>query len=232
MSNIAVITARGGSKRIPRRNIREFCGKPIIAYSIEAAIESRLFDEVMVSTDDIEIADVSKRYGAAVPFFRSKETSDDFATTMDVLNEVVAEYESRGVRYEYLCCLYPTAPFVTPSRMKESFEIITGTSSDRFVPVVRYECPPQWCSYIDESGYLIHCFPEYINMRSQDLKPMYYDAGQFYWFNIENCFLKKNKDQKICTMVLSNLETQDIDNELDWDVAEIKYKLNNDNKNT
>ena len=113
MSRLAIITARGGSKRIPKKNIRDFCGKPILAYSIEAALSSRLFDHVMVSTDDTEIAEIAKKYGAEVPFFRSEATSGDFATTNDVLAEVLAEYEKRDMHFDVACCIYPTAPFVT-----------------------------------------------------------------------------------------------------------------------
>ena len=113
MKTVAIITARGGSKRIPGKNIREFLGKPILAYSIEAALASGQFDEVMVSTDDRQIADIAAAYGAAVPFYRSEKTSGDFATTTDVLLEVLEEYDRRGVHFEAACCIYPTAPFVT-----------------------------------------------------------------------------------------------------------------------
>ena len=121
MAMIAVITARGGSKRIPRKNIKDFLGKPIISYSIESALNSKLFDEVMVSTDDNEIAEVAKKYGANVPFMRSAKNSDDYASTADVLNEVLQEYAERGKNFEWMCCLYPTAPFVTADKLKKAF---------------------------------------------------------------------------------------------------------------
>ena len=120
MKKLAIITARGGSKRIPRKNIKEFCGKPIIAYSVEAAVKSGVFDTVMISTDDEEIAEIGKKYGAEVPFYRSEATSNDYATTTDVLMEVIDEYEKRGEHYDMACCIYPTAPFVSADRLKEA----------------------------------------------------------------------------------------------------------------
>ena len=120
-SKVAIITARGGSKRIPKKNIKDFCGKPIISYSIEAALKSNLFAEVMVSTDDAEIAEIAKNYGATVPFMRSAKTSDDYATTADVLHEVLEEYSKRGKNFDYMCCIYPTAPFVTPEKLQRAF---------------------------------------------------------------------------------------------------------------
>ena len=129
MSRLAIITARGGSKRIPKKNIRDFCGKPILAYSIEAALSSRLFDHVMVSTDDTEIAEIAKKYGAEVPFFRSEATSGDFATTNDVLAEVLAEYEKRDMHFDVACCIYPTAPFVTEEKLKAAVEQLEASDA-------------------------------------------------------------------------------------------------------
>ncbi len=225
MSSVAVITARAGSKRIPHKNIREFCGKPIIAYSIEAAVESGLFDEVMVSTDDEEIAEISKQYGAKIPFYRSAETSNDFATTMDVLREVVDEYRKRDRMFEYLCCIYPTAPFVTGLKIRDGYDTLKKSDADMLIPVVKFECPPQWGVVIDEGSFLRYCSPEFINIRSQDLEPLYHDAGQFYWYNVNRCF-ENNKD-KLSTgaIVLPDMEVQDIDNESDWSLAEMKYKF-------
>ena len=120
MKSLAIITARGGSKRIPRKNIKDFLGKPIIAYSIEAALESGVFDEVMVSTDDEEIAAIARKFGANVPFMRSEATSNDYATSADVINEVIEKYSEKGVKFDYACCIYPTAPFITASKLKEA----------------------------------------------------------------------------------------------------------------
>ena len=154
MANLAIITARGGSKRIPRKNIREFCGKPIIAYSIEAAIESEIFDEVMVSTDDEEIAQIARNYGAAVPFMRSAFAASDTATTRDVLLEVLREYEKRGKQFTYMSCLYPTAPFVTIEKLRASYEIISTYEIELLVPVVNFSYPPQRSFKINSNNYL------------------------------------------------------------------------------
>ena len=135
MSCLAIITARGGSKRIPKKNIKDFCGKPIIAYSIEAAISSKLFDEVMVSTDDEEIAEIAKLYGAKVPFFRSEKNSDDFATTADVLDEVINKYKNElNKKYDYICCIYPTAPFITANKLKEVYNLLILKKADTVIP--------------------------------------------------------------------------------------------------
>lgn len=224
MNNLAIITARGGSKRIPRKNIKEFCGKPIIAYSIEAAIKSGCFDEVMCSTDDEEIAEVAKRYGAVVPFMRSAATSTDFASTADVLSEVIAEYQKRGKSFDYFCCLYPTAPFVNADRIRQGLEKMVAANANGAMPVVRYSYPIQRALRIAD-GTLALREPEHLRSRSQDLEPMYHDAGQYYWYRTEA--FKTNPN----IMAISPLailtpeeEVQDIDTSDDWKMAEIKYK--------
>ena len=141
MKSLAIITARGGSKRIPRKNIKEFCSKPIIAYSIKAAIDSGVFDEVMISTEDEEIARISERYGAKIPFFRSEKTASDYATTTDVLMEVLDEYEKRGMHYDMACRIYPTAPFITADRLKEAVEMLRESEADTLIPVVGFSYP-------------------------------------------------------------------------------------------
>lgn len=222
MSNVAVITARGGSKRIPRKNIRDFCGKPIMAYSIEAAKESALFDEVMVSTDDEEIAEVARRYGAAVPFMRSAKTADDYATTTDVLQEVLREYKKRGRLFDVLCCIYPTAPFVTSKKLQDSFAYMQDRQADAVVPVVKFTYPPQRC-FVVKNGLLQFKWPENIRARSQDLEPFYHDAGQYYFWRIEK-FSEEMTDNTV-PFVLNDLEVQDIDNIEDWELAELKYRI-------
>lgn len=224
MSSIAIITARGGSKRIPRKNIKEFCGKPILAYSIEAARESRLFDRVMVSTDDAEIAQTAKIYGAEVPFCRSESTSGDFATTNDVLLEVLAEYEKRGERFELACCIYPTAPFVTAGKLRAAAEKLLESDADTLIPVVPFSYPPQRAMIVRE-GRLVFEYPQYLDSRSQDLEPHYHDAGQFYIFRTK-AFLRNRRLMvgNILPFVVSEMEVQDIDNESDWEIAEIKYQ--------
>ncbi|MBQ4536974.1 MAG: pseudaminic acid cytidylyltransferase [Lachnospiraceae bacterium] len=225
MKKIAIITARGGSKRIPGKNIKEFCGKPILAYSIEAALQSGIFDTVMVSTDSEEIAAVAKTYGAEVPFYRSEETSGDFATTNDVLLEVLHEYEKRGENFELGCCIYPTAPFVTAEKLKSGVDALLESDADTLIPVVAFSYPPQRAMVV-ENGRLVFKYPEYLDSRSQDLQPHYHDVGQFYLFRTEA--FKQNKKLmlgNILPMVISEMEVQDIDNQTDWEIAEMKYRV-------
>ncbi|PKQ70843.1 pseudaminic acid cytidylyltransferase [Raineya orbicola] len=225
MNNIAIITARGGSKRIPRKNIKDFLGKPIIAYSIEASLKSGIFQEVMVSTDDAEIAEVAQKYGAKVPFMRSAKNSDDFATTADVLVEVLEEYQKRGQKFEYACCLYPTAPFVTAEKLQKAFNLLLEHKADSVVPVAAFSYPI-WRSLKIENGKLQMNFPENLNKRSQDLPPAYHDVGQFYFFQVAK-FLSTKKIFSDFSVPLhvSELEMQDIDNETDWKLAELKYQI-------
>lgn len=228
MRRIAVITARGGSKRIPRKNIREFCGKPILAYSIEAALESGMFDTVMVSTEDKEIAEIAVRYGAEVPFFRSGRNADDFATTREVLREVLEEYESRGEQFDMLCCIYPTAPLVTAERLREAVGLLEENGADSVVTVSRFSFPPQRCVIVQD-GFLEFKWPEYAQVRSQDLEPYYHDAGQFYCLNVgsfheQDVLVMK----KTVPLILPEMELQDIDTEEDWKIAELKYRLLHD----
>ena len=225
MKNIAIITARGGSKRIPRKNVKEFCGRPILAYSIEAALNAGVFDTVMVSTDDEEIAGVARQYGAEVPFFRSENTSNDYATTNDVLLEVLTEYEKRGTDYELACCIYPTAPFVTAGKLKDAVARLLQSDADTLIPVVAFSYPPQRAMIVKD-GRLVFEYPQYLDSRSQDLEPHYHDVGQFYVFR--TAAFRKNKKLmvgNILPLVVSELEVQDIDNQTDWEIAEIKYRL-------
>lgn len=224
MKNIAIIPARGGSKRIPRKNIKSFMGKPIIAYSIEAALQSGLFEEVMVSTDDDEIAGIARECGAKVPFMRSAETSNDYAGTADVILEVLEMYEMLGRKFDTVCCIYPTAPFVTPDRLTEAYSKLTK-GIDSVFTCVAYSYPVQRSLHIvDERISLV--YPEYATSRSQDLEPFYHDAGQFYVirttaFNQEKTFWGQNT----VGLILSELEVQDLDTLTDWTLAEMKYKL-------
>lgn len=227
MDSIAIITARGGSKRIPKKNIKEFCGKPIIAYSIEAALESKIFNEVMVSTDDQEIADIAIQYGAKVPFIRSNETSDDFATTRDVLDEVMQTYKAKLKRsFDYVCCIYPTAPFVSAKKLREAYAMLKDGKADQVIPVVQFSFPPQRGFVIHSDGKLRYKWPENQRKRSQDMEPLYHDAGQFYFFAAEVFYKQKQVTELLTTpYILSELEVQDIDNIEDWQIAEIKYHL-------
>ncbi|MFN3315867.1 MAG: pseudaminic acid cytidylyltransferase [Raineya sp.] len=225
MNNIAIITARGGSKRIPRKNIKDFLGKPIIAYSIEASLQSGIFQEVMVSTDDAEIAEVAQKYGAKVPFMRSAKNSDDFATTADVLVEVLENYEKLGKKFQYACCLYPTAPFVTAEKLQKAFQLLSESNADSVIPVSAFSYPI-WRSLKIENGKLQMNFPENLNKRSQDLPLAYHDVGQFYFFQVVKFLSTKRLFSDFSVPLhVSELEMQDIDNEMDWKLAELKYKL-------
>lgn len=228
MKNIAIIPARGGSKRIPRKNIKDFLGKPIIAYSIEAAIQSGLFDEVMVSTDDNEIAEIAKKYGASVPFLRSKKNSDDYTGTGDVVYEIIKEYQNIGVDFEIGCCVYATAPLLTTEHLLEGYNLLCNSQFDTVFPVVKFSSPI-WRSFkIDDNAKVVMNFSEYETKRSQDLIDSYHDAGQFYWFYTSKMLELKNKNifgVKKGAIVLEEIEIQDIDNIEDWRMAELKAKL-------
>ena len=222
---IAIITARAGSKRIPKKNIREFLGKPILAYSIEAALGSGLFDEVMVSTDSTEIADIAERFGAIVPFYRSEATANDYATTNDVLMEVLDKYERRGEVFDTACCLYPTAPFVTAEKLIKAVGELEASDADTLIPVVSFSYPPQRAMII-EGGRLRFLYPEHLDSRSQDLMPHYHDVGQFYVLRPEAFKINKRlMVGNILPFIVDEREVQDIDNASDWAIAEMKYRL-------
>ncbi|MFY0593237.1 pseudaminic acid cytidylyltransferase [Roseivirga sp.] len=229
MSKLCIIPARGGSKRIPRKNIRDFAGKPIIAYSIETALASGLFDEVMVSTDDQEIADIAQAYGAKVPFLRSSENADDYATTFDVIQEVLATYQIMGQQFDYGCCIYPTAPLLNTDRLKEGYELLVERKFITVFPVVEFGYPIMRSLNLSVNDSVAMNWPEYRSSRSQDLQKAFHDAGQFYWFNSvgllnEGELFNKNSG----AIQLSQIEVQDIDNFVDWKLAELKKKLMDD----
>jgi len=224
MSKLCIIPARGGSKRIPKKNRKEFLGKPIIAYSIQTAIESELFHEVMVSTDDKEIVKIAKNYGAKVPFLRSNENADDFATTFDVIEEVLKEYQKEKITFKSACCFYPCAPFVTPKRLIEAYNLLT--TFDTVFPVVKFSFPVQRALKMEGDKKIAFLQPEHSLTRSQDLKDSFHDAGQFYWFKPETLLQSKTlMTDNTGAIELSELEVQDIDNPVDWKLAELKYKL-------
>jgi pseudaminic acid cytidylyltransferase len=228
MSNICIIPARGGSKRIPRKNVKYFLGKPIIAYSIEIALKSNLFDEVMVSTDDLEIAEIAKMFGAKVPRLRSDENSNDFATTFEVIEEVINSYKQEGIQFDNICCIYACAPFVTQKFLTESFYNLTTHHFDTVFPVLEYSYPIQRA--LKTNGNKVEMFnSEHLSSRSQDLEKSFHDAGQFYWMKTNVVLNKKTLfTENSGYLLISELEGQDIDNETDWKLAELKYKLLND----
>lgn len=222
-TSIAIITARGGSKRIPRKNIKEFCGKPIIAYSIEAALKAGIFDEVMVSTDDEEIAEVARAAGARVPFMRSEASAGDYASTDDVIMEVLEAYRKQGREFDTFCCIYPTAPFVTAEKLQKAMGLLK--QADSVMPVVAFSFPPQRCMVLNEDGELRMKWPEHATTRSQDLEPYYHDCGQFYCCKTSLFMEYKTTDlPHMIPMIMSELEVQDIDNPDDWEIAELKYQ--------
>jgi len=227
MKNLAIIPARGGSKRIPRKNVKDFLEKPIMAYSIEAALDSKLFDEVMVSTDDKEIAVVAKKYGAKVPFMRSQENSNDYAGLTDVCIEVVKCYEGLGMNFDAICCILPTAPFVSSEKIITAKKMLDDSDYDCVFPVAEYGYPIQRSLKI-EDGFVKMRWPDNFYKRSQDLEKTYHDAGQFYFIKTKTLLIEKRMfTKKSGVIILNNLEAQDIDTETDWKLTELKYKIMN-----
>lgn len=226
LGNICVIPARGGSKRIPRKNVKDFCGRPIISYSIHAALNSRLFEEVMVSTDDENIASIAKEFGATVPFLRTKNNANDFATTAQVIEEVISDYQKLGREFERICCIYPTAPLLNINRLLEGYDKLNNIGIETVFPVTKFDYPIWRGLYKDANDKVEMVWNEHLNSRSQDLETVFHDVGQWYWLKTSN-FLKNKKlfTDKSIGIELSALEVQDIDNASDWGLAELKYEL-------
>lgn len=223
---IAIIPARGGSKRIPRKNIQLFNDLPIIAYSIQSALKSGLFNEVIVSTDDKEIADIAIKYGAKVPFFRSAKNADDHATTADVLLEVIEYYLNNDLAIDFICCLYPTAPLIEASDLIAANEIFQKGSYETLISSVQYSFPIQRAFRLDASNKINLVDKQSINMRSQDLEKTFHDAGAFYFLQTA-AFLKYKSmwEGNIGAYILPEIKVQDIDTAEDWKMAELKYQL-------
>jgi len=227
MKNVAIIPARGGSVRIPRKNIRLFCGKPIIAYSIELAIKSELFDRVIVTTDDKEIASVAKQYGAETPFERPVNLADAYTGTNDVISHAVKELKQLGNEFDYVCCIYATAPLIDISYLKEGLNRLNKTDNKRYsFAVTKFDYPVQRSFTIDENESITMLQPETLNTRSQDLPVVYHDAGQFYWAKAE-AYLNDEVNffsPLSIPIVLPKYLVQDIDDEDDWQRAELMYQ--------
>lgn len=222
---LAVIPARGGSKRIPRKNIKIFCGKPMIAWSIEAALQSGCFDQVIVSTDDAEIAEVSRQYGASMPFVRPADLSDDHTGTAAVIAHAVNWFKQQGQAPEQVCCLYATAPFVRAEDIQRGLHILEAATSDYAFSVTSYAFPIQRAIRITERGRVEMFSPEYFNTRSQDLEEAYHDAGQFYWGRASAWLAGKmifGPDS--APVLLPRHRVQDIDTAEDWLRAEWLFK--------
>jgi N-acylneuraminate cytidylyltransferase len=218
--NLAIIPARGGSKRIPGKNLKLFLGKPVIAYSIEAALGSGLFAEVMVSTDHQGIAETAREYGAAVPFMRSEKTSGDFAILNDVLMEVLSEYRKAGREFASVCMLLPAAPFLRKELLQKGHNLLLKENFDSVRPVVKFSFPIQRSVRL-KGNRMEMFFPEHYSTRSQDLEPAYHDAGQFYWIAAG----KSLTDPEKGAFIIPESEAHDIDTPEDWGIAEMKYKL-------
>lgn len=224
--NLAVIPARVGSKRIPRKNIREFCGKPMIAWPIEIAKKSGLFDHILVSTDDEEIAEVARSYGAEVPFKRPAYLSDDYTGTNPVVGHAIEWYQQKELNPEFTCCIYATAPFVRPIDLQKGFEAICKTKCDYVFSAARYSYPIQRAIRITKAGRVKMFQPKYYNKRSQDLEQAYHDAGQFYWGRTSAWLNRKFPFAKDSVpMLIPEYRVQDIDTPEDWKFAELKFEL-------
>jgi len=223
--NICVIPARGGSKRIPRKNIKEFNGKPIIAYSIEAALKSNCFDQVIVSTDDDEIAEVAKKYGAQVPFLRPDELSDDYTGTIPVIKHAIEWMDDNKNSVENVCCLYATAPFIQPQTISQAYQQLNNLKADYCFSVTSFVFPIQRAIKIVEKNKVSMFYPEHFNTRSQDLEEAYHDAGQFYWGKAQAFKDELPIFTEVATpYILPRYLVQDIDTPEDWIRAEAMYR--------
>ncbi|MCX6735944.1 MAG: pseudaminic acid cytidylyltransferase [Candidatus Parcubacteria bacterium] len=225
MKILAIIPARGGSRRIPHKNIKKFNGQPIIKYSIDAAIQSEVFCEIIVSTDDQTIADISLALGAKVPFMRSQENSSDTTSTATVLIEVLKEYKKLGREFDYVCCIYPTSPFLTPERLKMAERMIIEKKADAVFPVMNCPAPIQKALKIEE-GMVKMFWPENYTTRTQDMEPSYNDSNQFYFLKTDSFLEQKTLYLKhSLPLIVPQFEGQDINTEEDWGMAELKYEL-------
>jgi pseudaminic acid cytidylyltransferase len=224
-NTIAIITARGGSKRIPKKNIKEFFGKPMISYAIDACKDSGILSEIMVSTDSEDIAEVARNNGANIPFMRSQKTADDFATTFDVLEEVINNYRKEGKEFDYVCCVYPCVPFLSGQTLQKAYNQLIESDNDALQPVCKFSVPIEWAMKI-ENGILVPNDRKAQLIRSQDLTPKYFDVGMFYI--IKTAVLLKERSitpNRTMAYIMDEREIQDIDTIDDWIVAEMKYKL-------
>ncbi len=224
---LAVIPARGGSKRIPRKNIRIFIDKPIIAYSILAAKASGCFDKIIVSTDDKEIAEVATKYGAEVPFIRPESLSDDYTGTNDVVKHAIRWYLNKSINIEYACCIYATAPLLQPVYIKEGLNKLKLSGKSFSFSVTSFPYPIQRAVRIVKDNSIEAIFPEYTNTRSQDLEETYHDAAQFYWGKT-SAFLDNEVmfSKKSVPVILPRYLVQDIDTVEDWQYCEALYRVN------
>lgn len=225
MKRVAIIPARGGSKRVPRKNVRLFLGRPVIAYSIDAAREAGCFDLVLVSTEDEEIAGIARGLGAEVPFMRSEATATDHASTADVVSEVLGKLDEAGQPFDEYCCVYATAPLLTADRIRQALQALESSGADAAITVTRFRTPVQRALSVD-GGRLEFLWPENALKRTQDLAPAFHDCGQLYWGRVE-AFLAQRKMFMARTIPVEvpEAECQDLDTEEDFALAELKYRL-------
>jgi len=222
---VAIIPARGGSKRIPKKNIKNFHGKPLIAYSIEVALASKLFEKVIVSTDDEEIANIAKSYGAEVPFLRPKELSDDFTGTEDVVNHTVEYLKNNNELYDYVCTIYATAPLLQKEYLREGFEKLKNSTAINAFSATSMPFPIQRTFKLNNNGRCEMFTPEHYMTRSQDLEEAYQDAGQFYWKRLDRDSKEIMFGEDSIPIILPRHLVQDIDTLEDWKRAEVMYKV-------
>jgi N-acylneuraminate cytidylyltransferase len=224
--NVAIIPARIGSKRIPKKNIKIFHGKPLIAYSIQAALKTKLFRSIIVSTDSMEVANIAITYGAEVPFIRPAELADDFTGTDAVMLHALNYLIDHGADIQYVCCIYATAPFINSAYIKKGFDLLKKKNATSAFTVTTYPYPIYRSLKISEDGRLHMIWPDYMNVRSQDLSEAYHDAGQFYWADAQKYMSEKNFFSKDAVpVVLPRHLVQDIDTDEDWQRAEAMYKV-------
>lgn len=229
--NLCVIPARGGSKRIPKKNIKIFCGKPIIAWSIELSIASKCFDKIIVSTDDLEIADTAKKYGAEVPFLRSKVLSDDYVGTVPVISDAVKWQTDHFEKPHYVCCVYATAPFIQLGILKDALKILKDSNFEYTFPATNYAYPIQRSFRIKNNQRLEMFYPKHYNSRSQDLEEAFHDAGQFYWGSADAWLDNKpiiSENSK--AILVPRNKVVDIDTSEDWQIAERMFEFFNKKK--
>lgn len=222
---LAIIPARGGSKRIPRKNIRTFCGRPMIAWSIDAALASGCFDEVAVSTDDAEIAEVARRNGAVIPFLRPAELADDYAGTAPVIRHAADWYRRERELPEAICCIYATAPFIRAADLRHGLALLQENACSYAFSVTSYPFPVQRAVRITGQGRIEMLHPEHLNTRSQDLEEVYHDAGQFYWGRAA-AWLSGTPlyGPGSVPVLLPRYRVQDIDTMEDWKRAELMFR--------
>jgi len=222
--NIAIIPARGGSKRIPRKNIKSFNGKPMLAYAIEAAHNSGLFEHVIVSTDDLEISDIAREWGAETPFVRPAELANDFAATVPVIAHAVLACQALNWTFEYACCIYPGVPFIQINDLQESLELLRKSTADYCFPVTEFPSAIQRALKRSSDGHMQPFHPEFELVRTQDLEPAYHDAGQFYWGKAAAWLHNSKVHSSGIGLVIPNWRVVDIDTPEDWHRAESLFK--------